>query len=132
MGPDASIARRWRSREEVFEQVAGVTRKVAELDGESTWRLHMYDASGERKFDASELRMDRDLFTGGRYTDYGLAVQTTDTAGATAIVSPLSGDLADIITLNVPLDSPADGHYPASHVALPSNIDELGVRDLLG
>ena len=60
MGPDASIARRWRSREEVFEQVAGVTRKVAELDGESTWRLHMNDASGERKFDASELRMDRD------------------------------------------------------------------------
>jgi hypothetical protein len=80
---------------------------------------------------ATVLQID-DLFTGGRYTDYGLAVQTTDTAGATAIVSPLSGDLADIITLNVPLDSPADGHESASHVALPSNIDELGVRDLLG
>ena len=71
MGPDASIARRWRSREEVFEQVAGVTRKVAELDGESTWRLHMNDASGERKFDASELRMDRDLFTCGRRSSRG-------------------------------------------------------------
>jgi hypothetical protein len=49
----------------MFEHVAGITRKVAELDGESACRLHMNDASGEGKFDASELRMDRDLYTCG-------------------------------------------------------------------
>ena len=55
----------------MFEQVAGIAWKIAELDGESTWRLHMNDASSERKFDASELRMDRNLFTCGRRSTRG-------------------------------------------------------------
>lgn len=56
-----SVARVWRSCEEMFEHVAGVTRKVAELDCESMSRLYVCHASGERKFDPCELRTNRDL-----------------------------------------------------------------------
>jgi hypothetical protein len=80
-----------------------------------------------------------ELFAGGRYTDYGLAVQSEGNSGATTIVDPLGGD-ADTSTVNSPIDSPTDSHEPAlspgvpdvnaSSVSVPSIIEELGVRDL--
>jgi hypothetical protein len=79
-----------------------------------------------------------ELFAGGQYTDYGLAVQSEGNSGATTIVDPLGA--ADNSTLNSPVDSPIDSHEPAlspsvpdvnaSSVSLPSIIEELGVRDL--
>jgi hypothetical protein len=84
------------------------------------------------------LQVD-DLFAGGRYTDYGLAVQSGVNSGSTAIADPLGGDTANS-SVNSPIDSPTDGHEPAvspgvqdvtaSHVSLPSIIEDLGVRDL--
>jgi hypothetical protein len=83
------------------------------------------------------LQVD-DLFAGGRYTDYGLAVQSDVNPSPTAIADTLSGD-TDNSTLNSAIDSPTDGHESAlspgeqdvnaSSVSLPSIIEELGVRD---
>ncbi len=86
---------------------------------------------------ATVLHVD-ELFAGGRYTDYGLAVQSEGNSGATAIVDPLGGD-ADTSTLSSPIDSPSESHESAlspgvpdvnaSSLNLPNIIDELGVRD---
>jgi hypothetical protein len=80
-----------------------------------------------------------DLFAGGRYTDYGLAVQSEVNSGATAMTDTLGGN-TDNSSLNAPIDSPPDSHESAlspgvqdanaSSVSLPSIIEELGVRDL--
>jgi hypothetical protein len=87
---------------------------------------------------ANVLHVD-DLFAGGQYTDYGLAVQSEVNSGATAIADTLSGD-TDNSTSNSPIDSTTDSHESAlspgvqeinaSSISLPSIIDEPGVRDL--
>jgi hypothetical protein len=84
------------------------------------------------------LQVD-DLFAGGRYTDYGLAVQSEVNSAATASADTLGGD-TDNGTLNSPIDSPNDNHVSAlspgvqdlnaSSVSLSSIIEDLGVRDL--
>jgi hypothetical protein len=80
-----------------------------------------------------------DLFTGGRYTDYGLTLQSDVNSGVTAIADALNND-ADGSTSSSPIDSPTDSQGSAlapgaqdvdvSSVNLPSTIEELGVRDL--
>jgi hypothetical protein len=80
-----------------------------------------------------------DLFTGGRYTDYGLTLQSDVNSGVTAIADALNND-ADGSTSSSPIDPPTDSQGSAlapgaqdvdvSSVNLPSTIEELGVRDL--
>ncbi|HEU4956740.1 MAG TPA: hypothetical protein VFT40_03835 [Sphingomicrobium sp.] len=87
---------------------------------------------------ANVLQVD-DLFAGGRYTDYGLAVQSDVNSSATGIADTLGGDTHDS-TVNAPNDAPTDSHesalspvvqdVSASSVGLPSIIEELGLRDL--
>jgi hypothetical protein len=84
------------------------------------------------------LQVD-ELFAGGRYTDYGLAVQSEVNSSAATFADTLSGETDDS-SLNSPIDSPTDSHdsallpgvqdVNASSVSLPSIIEELGVRDL--
>jgi len=81
-----------------------------------------------------------ELFSGGQYTDYGLAVQSEGNSGAATIADTLNGD-ADNSTLNTPVDSPIDSHESAlspgvpdvntSSVSLPVTFEELGGRDHL-
>jgi hypothetical protein len=88
---------------------------------------------------ANVLQVD-ELFSGGRYTDYGLAVQSEGNSPATTIADTLSGD-TDSSTVNSLVDSPSHSHESAlspdvpdvnhSSANLLSVIEELGVRDHL-
>jgi hypothetical protein len=55
--------RDWHPCEELFEQVVDISRKIAELNCESTPRLDTHNTSGEPEFYSSELCVNRDVGT---------------------------------------------------------------------
>ena len=86
-----------------------------------------------------------DLFTGGRYTDYSLALHSDVNSGATAIANTLNSDTSDTSASGAlpVIDSPTPGHHSGnaplsvaqdvetSLVGHLSTIEEHGVRDHL-
>jgi hypothetical protein len=73
-----------------------------------------------------------DLFTGGRYTDYNLALNSPSASpagGTLETASDVAGDLISTIdTLTAPDGSGGSDQNVASLVGLPSAIEELGLR----
>jgi hypothetical protein len=82
-----------------------------------------------------------DLFSGGRYTDYNLSLPPgadghdnsekvdSDTAGKTGSLSSLVDSLTDHHDAHASADA-ADQDVHASHIGVPSVLDELGLRGL--
>ena len=89
---------------------------------------------------ATSKMADDDLFTGGRYTDYSLALQTDDSLGAGGLTDQL-GDTSDkgtswlndgsgvVNEASAESRSAADEAVDTSHLGLPSTVEELGRAD---
>jgi hypothetical protein len=83
-----------------------------------------------------------DLFTGGRYTDYGLALHTNSSPGVGSVTNSLDSDIVDEGPSSLLDKSDADGastqsrssvedNLDTSHLGLPSSVDELARTDAI-
>ena len=83
-----------------------------------------------------------DLFTGGRYTDYGLELHTNGSPGVSNVTNSLDSDIvdegpsslldkADADGPSTQSRSPVDDNLDTSHLGVPSSVDELARTDTI-
>jgi hypothetical protein len=83
-----------------------------------------------------------DLFTSGRYTDYGLALHTGGSPGAGNVTNSLDSNIVDESPSTLLDKSDADGastpsrssiedNHDTSHLGVPSSVDELARTDAI-
>jgi hypothetical protein len=83
-----------------------------------------------------------DLFTSGRYTDYGLTLHTDGSPGVGNVTDSLGSDIvdegpssfldkADVDGASTQSRSSVDDHLDTSHLGVPNSVDELARTDAI-